>query len=234
MFGFEPRSLRRSHAIVPSAQAAQRLTRLHAASVRLVRDAPEMLTHPEAMQGLQHSLIDALAGCLAGDDAPGATISQRNHTTIMRRFHKLVTDNPTKTLFLPDMCAAIGVSSRTLRSCCVAHLGIGPKHFLVLRRMNAARSALRAGATSVTEVATACGFWELGRFAVAYRALFGESPSATIGLRPPGVRQKHDADMPAANNPVHPWFGPQWAAAVRWAEGNGQPFGLAYIDRLNC
>jgi AraC-like DNA-binding protein len=49
--------------------------------------------------------------------------------------------------------------------------------------MHLARRALRradAETTTVTEIATNCGFWELGRFAVAYRSLFGESPSTAL------------------------------------------------------
>jgi AraC-like DNA-binding protein len=49
--------------------------------------------------------------------------------------------------------------------------------------MNLARRALRranAETKTVTEIASDYGFWELGRFSVAYRSLFGESPSKTL------------------------------------------------------
>jgi transcriptional regulator GlxA family with amidase domain len=67
--------------------------------------------------------------------------------------------------------------------CCQEHLGMGPKHYLLLRRMSLFRSALRASSSAestVTELATRYGFWQFGRLAVEYRALFGEPPSATL------------------------------------------------------
>jgi AraC-like DNA-binding protein len=60
---------------------------------------------------------------------------------------------------------------------------MSPMKYLRLRRMNFARRALRMGdpaTTTVTEIATDYGFWELGRFSVSYQALFGETPSASL------------------------------------------------------
>ena len=60
---------------------------------------------------------------------------------------------------------------------------MGPIRFLTLRRMHLAhRALLRADQSkaTVTQIVTNHGFWELGRFSVAYRALFGESPSETL------------------------------------------------------
>jgi AraC-like DNA-binding protein len=103
----------------------------------------------------------------------------------MRRFRRVLEENPEQPLYLPDICKVIRVSDRTLRMCCQEHLGMGPKHYLLLRRMHLARRALRAGAdaTTVTDIATRYGFWQLGRFAVEYQSLFGEPPSATLRHR---------------------------------------------------
>jgi AraC-like DNA-binding protein len=57
--------------------------------------------------------------------------------------------------------------------------------------MHLARGALKlsgSGTATVTKIATDNGFWELGRFAVEYRALFGEVPSATLHRPPEEMR----------------------------------------------
>ena len=74
---------------------------------------------------------------------------------------------------------------------------MGPIHYLLLRRMHLARRALLgadAQATTVTTIATDLGFWELGRFSVDYRMLFGESPSASLRRPPQQVRDARECE----------------------------------------
>ncbi|MNC93343.1 transcriptional regulator EutR [compost metagenome] len=70
-----------------------------------------------------------------------------------------------------------------MRVCCEEYLGTSPNRYLVSRRMSQARRTLRESdkaATTVTEVAARWGFWNFGRFAGEYKALFGELPSTTL------------------------------------------------------
>jgi AraC-like DNA-binding protein len=169
--------------ITPPPSAMARLQRLHAAAGRLAENAPEIIANPDAARGLEQELIEAMVACLDARQQRQTSLAQGQHVIVMRRFRRVVEEHPEEPLYIPEMCKAIRVSDRTLRMCCQEHLGMGPKRYLLLRRMHLARRALReAGpdAASVTDIATRYGFWQLGRFAVEYQSLFGESPSATL------------------------------------------------------
>jgi len=169
--------------VTPAPSAMTRLQTLHATAAGLAEDAPEIIIHPEAARSLEQALIQAMADCLATREGRKNTLAQGQHAIVMRRFRRVVEENPEEPLYIPDICKAIRVSPRALVMCCQEHLGMAPKRYLLLRRMHLVRRALRQatpGTTSVTEIATRYGFWQLGRFAVAYRSLFGETPSATL------------------------------------------------------
>jgi len=90
-----------------------------------------------------------------------------DHLQVIARFEDFLEARRYEPVYLAEICTAIGVSERRLRSCCQEYLGMAPIHYLWLRRMHLARSALLGAdpaAQTVTEIATANGFWELGRF----------------------------------------------------------------------
>jgi transcriptional regulator GlxA family with amidase domain len=102
---------------------------------------------------------------------------------MLTRFAEFLEANLDRPLYLTEICAAIGVAERTFRASCEEHLGMGPIRYLTLRRMHLVRRALlhsHPSMETVTQIVTDHGFWELGRFSVAYRALFGEPPSETL------------------------------------------------------
>jgi AraC-like DNA-binding protein len=169
--------------LTPSPITMGRLLRLHGAAAHLAADAPEVLAHPEAARGLEQALVEAMMGCLGGGEAREDGVAERRHAAIMRRFHRVIEEHIDEPIYVPELCREIGASARTLLACCHEHLGMGPKHYLLLRRMHLVRRALRESGrpdTTVTEIATRYGFWQFGRFAGEYKALFGEAPSATL------------------------------------------------------
>jgi AraC-like DNA-binding protein len=185
--GGAPPTRRDTHVVTPSTQALSRLRRLHGAAVRLAQDAPEVLGNPGAVHGLEQALIAAVSDCFAGAEPRRLSFGQRSQEIIMWRFNRLLEEHWNESLFIPEICQNLGVSPRSFQLYCVDQLGMGPKRFLLLRRMHLARRQLieaEESQTSVTEIATDYGFWELGRFAVVYKHLFGESPSVTLRRSP--------------------------------------------------
>jgi adenylate cyclase len=94
---------------------------------------------------------------------------------------------------MAELVTASGVAERTLGKHFCAFLGRPPLSYLRQLRLAAARERLLGASdgTSVTRVATHCGFAHFGRFSDQYRRSFGEAPSATL-------RRARSAIIPAA------------------------------------
>jgi len=169
--------------VTPPPQAMARLQRLQAAAMRLAEEAPEIIANPDAAHGLEQELIWAMVDCLGKGEVDEDRVARRQHNLIMRRFSRVLDEKMDQSLYITEICKLIGVSERTLEMCCREKLGVGPKRFLLLRRLHLARRALRKAApdaATVTDIATRYGFWHFGRFAGEYRSLFGEPPSVTL------------------------------------------------------
>jgi AraC-like DNA-binding protein len=143
------------------------------------------LLTPQAQASLRNGVVDCFLTALAD----GARREPRrqgwvNSARILRQVEDYLDQSPGRGgVAIPDLCQALAVSRRTLNRAFEEGLGVGPRTYLRLRALSAARKALVAGreaGASVTQVALEHGFWELGRFSVTYRAMFGESPSQTL------------------------------------------------------
>lgn len=89
---------------------------------------------------------------------------------------------------IPELARYSGVSQRTLEYSFQETLDMTPVQYLRAYRLNLVRQELQVSNPAehtVASVALRLQFTELGRFAVEYRRLFGESPSKTLRMDPP-------------------------------------------------
>ncbi|GLY03553.1 AraC family transcriptional regulator [Actinoplanes sp. NBRC 101535] len=110
---------------------------------------------------------------------PGGTGPPR----AIRRALTAIGDEPERSFAVSDLAAVAGISVRSLQEGFRRHVGCTPMAYLQQVRLDRSHEALRQGGPArltVAEVANRWGFAHLGRFASAYRARFGESPSETL------------------------------------------------------
>jgi len=124
-------------------------------------------------------MVASVAQAVLADDAarPSGAMSQQR----LRALEAWVDANLDVPISLGRLCAQAGVGERCLQKAFESQRGMSPLRFVTERRLHAARQRLlgKGAAPSVTRVAMDLGFDHLGRFALLYRQLFGESPSQT-------------------------------------------------------
>lgn len=113
--------------------------------------------------------------------APGTQTSRR-YRSIVDRIERLALARTGEPIHIPDLCADAGIGERALRDAFRVVYRCPPYRWLRTFRMNEARKALLSPSprATVTGIAMHYGFFELGRFSVEYRRMFGECPSITL------------------------------------------------------
>jgi AraC-like DNA-binding protein len=101
----------------------------------------------------------------------------------VRRAEDLMFTSYANPISIAAIAQEIGVGERSLQIAFKRHRGIGPRETLNRIRLQMAQERLKRAddCDSVSAIALDCGFGHFGRFSVAYRKLFGESPSVTLG-----------------------------------------------------
>lgn len=157
--------------------------RLAASFVDEIRRTPSILKSPIVAAQFEQLLMTSLLEWQPNSHLTAAREKQEmNSPRYVRLVEEYVEANCHLPITLENLVSISGVSGRTLFAGFRKFRGSSPMHHLRNIRMSRVRSEFENPSTesSVTEVATRWGFYELGRFAAAYKARFGEYPSETL------------------------------------------------------
>jgi AraC family ethanolamine operon transcriptional activator len=134
------------------------------------------------LNAVRSQLLGAVTELLACAHDEGKHTAPRKQFLACRRALRIAETlrQPTS---VDELAAAVGISRRGLELGFREAFDISPQRYLRRIRMNGLHRDLRRampGRETITEAACRWGFVELGRTAVEYRQLFGESPSTTL------------------------------------------------------
>lgn len=106
----------------------------------------------------------------------------------LRRAVDFIKCNLAEPLTLAEIASEAGCSLRSLQLGFKTHYQCSPMQFLTRERLNHAHYLLQSlpGDHRVSAVAFDAGFSHLGRFSIAYRSAFGQSPRETLQQGGPG------------------------------------------------
>ena len=176
-----------NHFLPSTKGAVQRFGEWLLNSQKAVNQNPQLLQHLSVVKSLEQDLIQMLINTVVAANSPVPPFSQPQlsirERTLSRALDYLY-GKPHKDLTVEKLSQKAGASLRTLEYAFRESFNMTPRQYLRLRRLHAARHALLAAnpkvGETVSEIAYAHGFYEVGRFAGLYKQTFGELPSATL------------------------------------------------------
>lgn len=139
---------------------------------------PLLLNKPAVVAAVADFLLDRMAH-IGREPEAGHTGAACTHWALVQQACAIVNNSQGDTTTVAQLCLDLGVSRRTLQNGFHRVLDVSPLAYLKAARLGQVRRALKP-AGSVTEAATAYGFWHFGHFSQDYQAMFGERPSDTL------------------------------------------------------
>lgn len=141
------------------------------------------LMRPGTLLASAALLLDLFAAMEEALGAEGAVTSAG--WSRVRAAEEIMRARGDEPLAIAEIAEELGVGVRTLQIAFLEHRGLSPRAVLTGIRLERAHEALLSAQPdrNVTDIALACGFSHLGRFAAAYRARFGEAPRETLARR---------------------------------------------------
>ncbi len=170
------------------AGSGRRWWALARALAALTADPDGPLAQPMVVRPLVDSVLAALL--YAADHPYRAALAApcpRAGTAAVNRAVDLLEAEPDKPWTVVDLARGVGLSTRALQYGFAAQVGQSPMAYLRQVRLQRADADLRAAASvghgagrGVAAIASRWGFTNFGRFAAAYRARYGRTPSETL------------------------------------------------------
>jgi AraC-like DNA-binding protein len=120
----------------------------------------------------------------------------------VRLAEQYIEANWARPITVAGLATAVGASARSIFKCFRVARGCSPMAFVKIIRLKKAKQMLESGSplTSVTGVAFACGFYNLGHFANDYARTFGELPSNALkAAKGTGISRTMHMQLKAGN-----------------------------------
>lgn len=151
--------------------------------LNLAAKDPSLIEHEPIVRTLRQELLQHLS-LIAGSTLlmPDSKDYSARQQVLLKALDYMRSDFETQ-FSMAVICQVCGISERSLQYVFQETFGTTPHRYMKRRRLHAVRQALitsRQNENNVSQVATNYGFYELGRFSVEYRQLFGEPPSTTM------------------------------------------------------
>ena len=172
-----------SHLLPASGSTVKQFGRYLLELINATSRNPAMLEEPASIQAIEEGVLEWIGNLIPAAEQKRSLKLYPRRQSELNSVLEFMRDAGDTVITLSQLVEVTDCSARTLELAFRERFDLTPIGFLRLHRFHAARRALIAAdmhETTVEQAARRCGFNHLGRFAVEYRKLFGESPSATL------------------------------------------------------